>query len=153
MKKILKIFLIFSLGIFMSSCDPKSHEIIDENPKVQEMDSMRTMLNRIEDQGAFGYGTPPEQDVIDHVFGQAKDRRWDRGTSKTHYKTSEHQLWAIWFDNYTPEGNTFLNDYKHNRNYVVVLTKYGPQSLHGGIEIMDINGTIYYGFKIALRLE
>ena len=151
MKKILKIFLVFSLGISLFSCDPKSHEIIDETPKVQKMDSMRTMLNWIQHEEV--YGTPVEQDVIDHIFSQAKDRRWDNGSPKTKYTTSEHQLWAIWFDNNTPEGNTFVDDYKHNRNYVVVLTKYGPQSLHGGTEIMDINGTIYYGFKIALRLE
>lgn len=151
MKKILKIFLIFSLGISLFSCDPKSHEIIDEAPKVQKMDSMRTMLNWIQNEEV--YGVPGNQDVIDHVFGQAKDRRWDNGTPKTKYTVSEHQLWAIWFDNNTPEGNTFIDDYKHNRNYVVVLTKYGPQSLHGGTEIMDINGTIYYDFKIALRLE
>ena len=151
MKKILKIFLIFSLGISLFSCDTKSHAIIAETPKVQKMDSMRTMLNWIQHEGV--YGTPMEQDVIDHVFSQAKDRRWDNGSPKTKYTSSEHQLWAIWFDNNTPEGNTFVDDYKHNRNYVVVLTKYGPQSLHGGTEIMDINGTIYYGFKIALRLE
>lgn len=151
MKKILKIFLVFSLGISLFSCDPKSHEIIDEKPKVQKMDSMRTMLNTIQYEEV--YGTAPEQDVIDHIFSQAKDRRWEGGSPKTKYTTSEHQLWAIWFDNNTPEGNTFIDDYKHNRNYVVVLTKYGPASLHGGVEIMDINGTIYYDFKIALRLE
>ena len=151
MKKILKIFLVFSLGISLFSCDPKSHEIIDEAPKVQKMDSMRTMLNWIQNEDV--YGVPGNQDVIDHVFSQAKDRRWEGGSPKTKYTVSEHQLWAIWFDNNTPEGNTFIDDYKHNRNYVVVLTKYGPQSLHGGTEIMDINGTIYYGFKIALRLE
>ncbi len=116
------------------------------------MDSMRTMLNWIQNEEV--YGVPGNQDVIDHVFGQAKDKRWDNGSAKARYTTADHQLWAIWYDDYTPEGkSTLLDDYKHNRNYIVVLTKYGPQSLHGGTEIMDINGTIYYGFKIALRLE
>lgn len=150
MKKILKIFLIFSLGIFACSCSQKSQTIIDEKPAVQEKDKLRTMLNRIEDRGELGYGTPPEQDVIDHVFGQAKEKRW-KGDFKNEIK---HQVWAIWYDNYTPEGNTLLDDYKHNRNYIVVLSTYGPMEFRqSDTEIEDINGTVYYGFKIALRLE
>lgn len=150
MKKILKIFLVFSLGIFACSCMPKSQTFADQKPSVQKMDSMRTMLNQVEDHGAFGYGTPPEQDVIDHIFGQAKEKRW-KGDYKSDIK---HQVWAIWYDNYTPEGNTLLDDYKHNRNYIVVLSTYGPTEFRqAATEIEDDNGTVYYGFKIALRLE
>lgn len=150
MKKILKIFLIFSLAIFSCSCGPRPKEYTDLSEKTRNLDDLRTALN-------FGsankgvYGTPAEQTMVDHIFSQAKDHRYPSGFKES--TGGGQQLWAIWFDNNTPEGNTFVDDYKHNRNYVVVLTKYGPQSLHRGTEIMDINGTIYYGFKIALRLE
>lgn len=151
MKKILKIFLVFSLAIFSCSCGPGPKNYTDLSEKTQDLDDMRTALN-------FGsankgvYGTPSEQGMVDHIFSQAKDHRYPSG-----FKDSTgggRQLWAIWFDNYTPEGNTLLDDYKNNRNYIVVLANYGPREFRQAeTEIQDINGTVYYGFKIALRLE
>ncbi len=151
MKKILKIFLVFSLAIFSCSCGPKAGSYTDLSEKTRELDDLRTALN-------FGaankgvYGTPAEQNMVDDIFSQAKDHRYPAGFKKS--TTGGRQLWAIWYDNYTPEGNTLLDDYKHNRNYIVVLANYGPSEFRQAeTEIQDINGTVYYGFKIALRLE
>jgi hypothetical protein len=149
MKKILKIFLIFSLAIFSCSCEQRTKTYTDLSEETRDLDDLRTALN-------FGsankgvYGTPAEQSMVDHIFSQAKDHRYPAGESTP----GGRQLWAIWYDNYTPEGNTLLEDYKNNRNYIVVLANYPPYNFRNAeIVIKDINGTEYYGFKIALRLE
>ena len=154
MKKILKIFLVFSLAIFSCSCGPRTGSYTDLSEKTRDLDDLRSALN-------FGsankgvYGTPAEQTMVDHIFSQAKDHRYQTGFKEGQgSKTGGRQLWAIWYDNYTAEGNTLLDDYKHNRNYIVVLANHGPYEFRQAeTEIQDINGTVYYGFKIALRLE
>jgi hypothetical protein len=153
MKKILKIFLIFSLAIFSCSCEEQRTKTYTDLPEeTRDLDDLRTALN-------FGsankgvYGTPAEQSMVDHIFSQAKMKRYPQGEYRNE-AGKEKQLWAIWYDNYTPEGNTLLEDYKNNRNYIVVLANYAPYNFRNAeIVIKDINGTEYYGFKIALRLE
>ena len=150
MKKILKIFLIFSLAILMSACESKPKDVSDLKENVQQMDSVRTALNMVSGRDGL-YGAPGEMEAVDRVFSQAKMKRYPQGETES---GKIKQLWAIWFDNYTPEGNTLLEDYKHNRNYIVVLSNYGPYDYRKAeVGITDINGTEYFGFKIALRLE
>ena len=150
MKKILKIFLVFSLAISLSACESKPKSVGDLKENVQQLDSVRTALNMVSGRDGV-YGAPAEMEVVDRVFSQAKMKRYPAGDSQS---GKDKQLWAIWFDNYTPEGNTLLEDYKHNRNYIVVLSNYGPYDYRSAeVQITDINGTEYYGFKIALRLE
>ena len=60
------------------------------------------------------------------------------------------QLWAIWYRSGT---NDIVEDYKNERNYILVRTKRGVTNYDGYLIVQDVNGTVYTGFEIALKLR
>ena len=60
------------------------------------------------------------------------------------------EIWAIWYRSGT---NDVVEDYKNERNYIIVRTKRGMTNYDGRLIIEDANGTMYTGFEIALKIR
>lgn len=141
------------------SCGARTYDAEKANKKadselstLERFERMREVLQGQEIYGVSEYKT---QD-IDEIFAKAKSQRWTAGRphGDPHKTFVGTQMWAIWYPSYDESGrNTMLDDYNNNRNYIIVISREGPHSGSGISYINDLNGTVYYRFEIALRLE
>ena len=160
MKKILKLFFVFILGISLVSCGARTYDYENANKKadselskMERFERMREVLNGETVYGVSEYKTQEIDEIFKHAKGQ---QRWTgpghNGDPRKAVKG--YQMWAIWYPSFDESGrNTMLDDYNSNRNYMIVIAKEGPYYGNGQTMIVDINGTIYTKFHIALRLE
>ena len=160
MKNFLKLFSIFILGISLVSCGARTYNAEEANKKpdselsqLERVERRREVLQGQELYGVSEYKTQEIDEIFEHAKGQ---QRWTgpghNGDPRKAVKG--YQMWAIWYPSYDESGrNTMLDDYNANRNYMIVIGKEGPYYGNGQTMIVDINGTIYTRFEIALRLE
>ncbi len=159
MKKIFKFIFWFIGGFATTFLIIILYRNISRNPaknsesnvyySIEQLDSIRTEINRTSRLSGELLGYSKKN------FNGYSERGEDRGC----YGPG---LYAIWFPSYEPYkgndcelmslGNT-VGDFKLNINYIIVVSRAGPQTKDGNWFITDIDGTIYVGYSIIHKLE
>ena len=159
MKKILELICWFIAGFLITLLIILLYKNVYGNPPVgkdpgtsysiEQLDSIRTEINRT-------------SRLSGELLSYSR-KNYNGYSDRDEYKKCYGPgLYAIWYPSYQPyKGNdcelmslgNMTGDFKLNINYIIVVSRAGPQTIDGNWYIEDVNGTTYIGYSIIYKLE